>query len=118
MTANKTQAILLGLDLLQRHSFFSFSFLELFFFFIINICREVRVLDYDYTYEYCKVAEEIRDWCGINATTYPDALRYCIISEKWPQPDMCILFLLLFKNPRLIFSFFCFEDSYNRIVHI
>lgn len=52
---------------------------------VLSRVANTRVLND--TEAFCSVDEELRNWCGIN-TSQPFA--YCIISETWPQYDVCM----------------------------
>jgi hypothetical protein len=39
------------------------------------------------TFEMCIIDQELQEWCGFNNTS---PFKYCVVSEKWPQTDICM----------------------------
>lgn len=40
------------------------------------------------TNAFCQIDQELQEWCGINNDHYPNAFQYCLVTERWPQPDV------------------------------
>jgi hypothetical protein len=37
---------------------------------------------------FCGTDNDLQDWCGTDNSAWPNTFKYCLATDKWPQPDV------------------------------